>query len=358
MNIKDIVRTSLREAGITKRFQDAVEAFRDEQLKMDKLRDEQDALVAKFKKSSPEQKEKLKKDLIAMHKKVKSQRKSVEQAERKFNKMLVDEPEDFDINEARQSMKFYAVDKDNEIKKSFDSYGDASKWLRDNSDKGYRLQSKADRERMQQNEAISRQDMKLLQRILDNNPKLSKLKDPLKAAGFDKVTFYYSPFPHFRAKKKGTEVIITRDEFAKDAEVVSGNLAAGIVESVKLVKEGSCGSCDEYKRRLREATEIPQMPEDLEGGPIHPDIEEFFDDIIQIDKNIITFSDDSKMAMIYRNSTVRVDARPSIAHDMKRVFDELELSSRDLNDMIRDNLPKTKILENVIRMEIKRVLSN
>lgn len=100
--IKEIIQSELFEAGITKGFQQAVEKFRDEQLKLDKLRDEQDELVSKFKKSNPKDKERLKKDLISMHKKVQSQQKTVNSAEQKFNKALQDEPEELEESKLRK----------------------------------------------------------------------------------------------------------------------------------------------------------------------------------------------------------------------------------------------------------------
>ena len=51
----------------------------------------------------------------------------------------------------RESMNFYAVDSENNIVKSFDSYMDASKYVRG---KDYNLQSKKDRERMTNEESL------------------------------------------------------------------------------------------------------------------------------------------------------------------------------------------------------------
>ena len=647
-HVKKIISQELTEAGITKGFQSAVEAYRSESLKLQDLRDEQDKLVNTFKKSTPEQKEKLKKDLIAMHKKVQSQKKAVDRAETKFNKMVMDEPEELeessyarkgwwkrvdkkdlpkikdaskegdrwavevqkpnsdkyliglgrtkkqayedalskaykedvkgwmsesrDLNE-RQSMDFYAI-KDGKVFRSFPSRQEASKWLRDNRDKhsGVSLRSKKDWEehKARQNEsinesfkegdrvkitksapgdrgtalkgkkgtiksamksgyivdvdgishktfmltkdylvkesineangdtytlqqlkkamadsgkftrkeimtgissklkkitgnvatgsteyskedisdaiislnhapkdvaevwsalkelinektlydtrvadlfnvakqqvakklgvtpkqvhfstgqpakggmfqgiytidgndflvkldpkgkvrkvtgesksaakrmteALSKDEAKTLYSILKSATSLADLKAPLKEAGFKKVKFEFNPFPHFKIKNKGNDtIVVTSKSFVQNPEIEVNDLAAGIVEGVRVVKESQCGSCDEYKSRLVEEMDI--FPE-AESENVYPDISDFFEDIESIKGNWITFTDDSELALIHRNNTVRVRPRPSIASMMKAVFDQTDINTNDLRNMIIKELPKSKIHE-------------
>lgn len=84
--IKEILKEELiriKEASITKGFQKAIEAYQDVQLKQQQLRK---AFVSE---KNPKTKERLKQQLIKMH-------KVVQKAESEFQRVLRDEPIDLD----------------------------------------------------------------------------------------------------------------------------------------------------------------------------------------------------------------------------------------------------------------------
>lgn len=261
--LKKLVQSELVEAGITKGFQQAVEKFRDEQMKLDKLRDEQDELVSKFKKASPKDKEKLKKDLISMHKKVKTQQKNAENAERFFNKALQDEPEDLEMNEASVPSKISVIDerhvgkyvivvlqddKTSEMNTVVVPKNKVNKYNR--NDKGdvetlWRLGkefgTKPIKESSQLSENFSRSDVDKIKDIVKNTDKLVKLRDPLKQAGFRNVDFSFSPVPHFTIKKGRSKYVILNKKYADDADWTIGSISGGILEGVTTEGCNECG---------------------------------------------------------------------------------------------------------------------
>jgi len=107
--LKQKISTKLVEAGISKGFKQASESYQQEGLKLQNLLDKQTELVNKFKKSSADEKEKLKKEIVNLHKEVKNQTAKFKTAETKFNKALLDEPEDLDesVNEETEYQKFF-----------------------------------------------------------------------------------------------------------------------------------------------------------------------------------------------------------------------------------------------------------
>ncbi len=173
--------------NITKQFQKSVEKYRDDVLKLDSLRDEQTEVVRRFKSSSPAGKEKLKKELISLHRKVEQQKKVVDQSEREFNKVLLNEPTDFEIEETiSESFTSTII---NNIKKSVES--------------------------------AKKQSLLSIQKSLIEN-------------GYS-PTMVYSPFPHLLLKRGRSKFVITlRSHVTDDSEFVVGKYAGGILENTTL----------------------------------------------------------------------------------------------------------------------------
>lgn len=94
--LREIIRQVIREESISKAFSKAVEKYQAETIKLQKLQDEQNKLIEKFKKSSGSQKDELKSELIRMHRLVKGQQNDVDIAEKMFNRAIVLEPVEFD----------------------------------------------------------------------------------------------------------------------------------------------------------------------------------------------------------------------------------------------------------------------
>jgi tRNA(Phe) wybutosine-synthesizing methylase Tyw3 len=94
--LREIIRNVIREESISKTFSKAVEKYQMETVKLQKLQDEQNKLVEKFKKSSGDGKEALKSELIKMHRRVKSQQELVDVAEKIFNRAILSEPVDYE----------------------------------------------------------------------------------------------------------------------------------------------------------------------------------------------------------------------------------------------------------------------
>ncbi len=100
--IREILKEELikiKEASMTKGFQKAIEVYQDVQLALQKLRK---AFVAE---KNPKTKEKLKQQLIKMH-------KVAQKAESDFQRVLRDEPVDLG-----EDLKFYKEHKTNKIKR-------------------------------------------------------------------------------------------------------------------------------------------------------------------------------------------------------------------------------------------------
>ena len=100
--IREILTEELikvKEASMTKGFQQAIEKYQDVQLALQKLRK---AFVAE---KNPKTKEKLKQQLIKMH-------KVAQKAETEFQRVLRDEPVDLG-----EDLKFYKEHKTNKIKR-------------------------------------------------------------------------------------------------------------------------------------------------------------------------------------------------------------------------------------------------
>lgn len=90
--IKASVREALQEFRVSKAFKKATEEYHALLFKRQESEKEQKELVGKFKASSPEEKEKLKPELISLHKYIKSLEPKIAKAERAYNKAIAGEP--------------------------------------------------------------------------------------------------------------------------------------------------------------------------------------------------------------------------------------------------------------------------
>lgn len=88
---------------ISRSFTKAAESYQKEQLKLQDIVDEQEEVVKKFKKAKGDEKEKLKKELIRLHKEQKTQMKKVHDTEKKFEKALNNEP--VELEESNGNLK-------------------------------------------------------------------------------------------------------------------------------------------------------------------------------------------------------------------------------------------------------------
>lgn len=88
--------------NISRSFTKAAEKYQEEQLKLQDIMDKQEDMVKKFKKAKGDEKERLKKELIKLHREQKSQMKKVHQAESKFEKALDNEPVELEESKLRK----------------------------------------------------------------------------------------------------------------------------------------------------------------------------------------------------------------------------------------------------------------
>lgn len=88
--------------NISSAFTKAAEKYQEEQLKLQDIVDKQEDVVKKFKKAKGDEKERLKKELIKLHRDQKSQMKKVHQAESKFEKALDNEPVELEESKLRK----------------------------------------------------------------------------------------------------------------------------------------------------------------------------------------------------------------------------------------------------------------
>jgi len=111
---------NIRSESISRGFSKAVEKYRDEELKLQKIRDKQQELVKKFKNSDSKGKERLKKDLIKMHRAVQKQKDIVDRAERDFNNAVMNEPEELQESSVKDAInKIKGIFKSSKNKKDF-----------------------------------------------------------------------------------------------------------------------------------------------------------------------------------------------------------------------------------------------
>jgi glutamate racemase len=90
--IKDEIKKALHEFNVSKKFQKAVELYHNLLYQRQQLEKKQKEIVTKFKSSSPDVKQKLKPELINLHKEIKSLESKIAKAERDYNSAIAGEP--------------------------------------------------------------------------------------------------------------------------------------------------------------------------------------------------------------------------------------------------------------------------
>jgi len=90
--IKDEIKKALEEFKVSKKFQKAVELYQSLLYQRQQLEKKQKEVVVKFRSASPEEKQKLKPELIKLHKEVKSFESKINKAERDYEAAITGEP--------------------------------------------------------------------------------------------------------------------------------------------------------------------------------------------------------------------------------------------------------------------------
>ena len=90
--IKEEIKKALSEFKVSKKFKKAVEAYQALLLQRQELLKKQKETVNKFKSAKPEDKQKMKPELISLHKEVQALNSKIAKAERAYNAAIMGEP--------------------------------------------------------------------------------------------------------------------------------------------------------------------------------------------------------------------------------------------------------------------------